>query len=183
MSFYNFISCEAKLPIPEEVLKEFPETKWDEVQFLNYDLYGLFSLEKFEISEDNLLYLRGEDGVIERQNITRSIVFWTSLSSNDYDYFLFFEALVFKGEAKEITFYKLEKVENAPRKQKEKALDEALEEYTRNQKKAQYKISLFFCSCAVFLLGLIRICLGGVMNLTFKMQKFLMKIFQINKGK
>ena len=168
----NFIFCERKLPIPEEVVKEFPELRWEDVEFLTNDL-GEFSLNEFEITEDGNLFLRRPNGTIEKQDFTGEVVFSTMQLSEDYDYVVFFKSLFFKGELKELTFKRLDKKENSLRKEQDKISNEALLLYQVKKNKIWFKFYSFYFNCVHFTLALVRVLLGSLINLTWRVQRII----------
>ena len=169
---FNFISCEKKMPIPQEVLEEFPAKKWEKVECITSDLYK-FHLQKFEITDDDKLFLMGQDGTIEKQDFTGEIVFSTMQLSEDYDYILYFKSLFFKGELKELTFKRLDKKENSLRKEQDKISNEALLLYQVKKNKIWFKFYSFYFNCVHFTLALVRVLLGSLINLTWRVQRII----------
>ena len=169
---FNFISCEKKMPIPQEVLEEFPAKKWEKVECITSDLYK-FNLQKFEITDDDKLFLMGQDGTIEKQDFTGEIVFSTMQLSEDYDYILYFKSLFFKGELKELTLEKLDKKENSLRIAYQETNEKIAIDYHKNKHKLVFKLCIFYLDCVSFVLSKIRTSLGFLINLTWKVQRLL----------
>lgn len=168
----NIIFCDKKLPIPQEVLGEFPEISWEQVQFLTNDL-NKFELQEFEITEDGNFFLKNPDGTIEKQDFTGEITFSTMQLSKDYDYIIYFKSLFFKGNLKELNFDKLEKKENSLRKNQEKRNDEMFSVYREKKGKMWFKFYSFYYNSVVFVFALIRLMLVELMNLTWKIQRII----------
>ena len=166
----NYISCYKKLPVPEEVAKEFPGILWEDMLFFTHDL-NKFSLEELEITDDDKLFLNNKDGTIEKQDFTGEIVFSTMQFSEEHDYILYFKALFFKGELKELNLDKLIKKENTFRKTLEKANNESLLLYEDKKNKTWFKIYSFYYKCVRFVLILTRLVLGVLIDLTFKIER------------
>ena len=168
----NFVFCDRKLPLPQEVIKEFPEIRWEEVEFLTNDL-NKFSLEKFEITEDGKLFLKRFNGTVEKQDFTGEIVFSTMQLSEDYDYIIYFKSLFFKGELKELTFEIFDKKENSLRKEHERTTNEAILLYQNNKNKIWSKIHFSYSYCVCLTFALVRVLLGFLINLTWKAQRII----------
>lgn len=166
----NYISCYKKLPVPEEILREFPGILWEDILFLTNDL-NRFSSEDFEITDDDKLFLKNKDGTIEKQDFTGEIIFSTAHLSEEYDYLLYFKVLFFKGQLKELSLEKLVKRENLFRKTLEKANDEIASLYEKNKNKTCFKIYSLYRKCARFVLILVRLVLEVLINLTFKIER------------
>jgi len=142
------------------------------VEFLTNDL-SKFSLQEFEITDDDKLFLRNPDGTLEKQNFTGEIAFSTLLLSDDHDYLIYLKALFFRGELKELNFEELNKKENGVRKKIEKINDEVVRDYEKNKEKIAVKLYYFYVRIVNFALGTTRILLGISINLTWKLQRFL----------
>lgn len=145
MLYPKFLTCEKPLPIPREILDSFPERKWNEVDFIffSYFFYG-DDLDKYEISEDGSIYQRGESGEITKKEITNELNFSTLLIGEEYDFFLSFKALFFKGELKELSLNEFKKTENRERKERDKKNIERISTAMKQTQKTYYKIFILY---------------------------------------
>ena len=137
----DYIICEHKLPIPEEVSNLIVNpVDWDEFEFHTYSFVASsdpWSFDKYTISSDGQLYkeiikkelaendagnldiIESYDG-IERQEYTGSLTFSALHLDKEYDFYLEFEGLFWKGDMKEIELLEWEKADNSQRKEIQK---------------------------------------------------------------
>ncbi len=124
----DYISVEKSLPIPEEYREIFSCSDLADKSFVTTSLPSA-SFRNFCISESGPLYLEdiefeesGEGKLkgIKRVDYTAEIDFGLTHVVGDTDYEIFFKALYFKGELKELSFLKVIKTNNEERVRKQK---------------------------------------------------------------
>jgi hypothetical protein len=173
------IICEHELSIPTDELEQDDEllfglVRWDELEFycfsngVEYEeaFLDVTEPEKFTISEDGLLYKHiikekhsEEDGElkveyiedgIEREEFTGEVVFGTLFQGKKHDYWIEFQALLWKGEAKEIDLTRYEKNSNAPRLEAKERIMQAVKEMSEPKQKNNLLIRCFGWSVYIF---------------------------------
>ena len=169
----DYIICEHKLPIPEEVSNLMVNpVDWDEFEFHTYSFAASsdpWSFDKYTISSDGQLYkeiikkelaendagkldvIESYDG-IERQEYTGSLTFSALHLDKEYDFYLEFEGLFWKGDMKEIE------------------LLDAIKESKAENNSILRKIKNWIYAPLSFILGLIRYVLGFIVKITWKIQ-------------
>ena len=187
----DYIICEHKLPIPEEVSNLMVNpVDWDEFEFHTYSFAASsdpWSFDKYTISSDGQLYkeiikkelaendagkldvIESYDG-IERQEYTGSLTFSALHLDKEYDFYLEFEGLFWKGDMKEIELLEWEKADNSQRKEMQKSLKDAIKESKAENNSILRKIKNWIYAPLSFILGLIRYVLGFIVKITWKIQ-------------
>jgi hypothetical protein len=183
------ITCEHELPVPSEItdLIVVP-VEWDEMEFHTYSFptSPALSFDKYSISEDGQLYkeiveteLVRKDGVIsveersdgiERLDYTGEILFSGLHLDEDYDFFLEFKALFWKGDMKELELEEWEKSDNKARKETQKELQKLVEKQNKKGHSMWKKILLPFYLVLSFIFGLLRWILGFIVKMTWKIE-------------
>ncbi len=188
----DYLVCEYELPIPEEVAELMVTTiDWDEAEFHTYSFIGSppLDFEKYTISSDGQLYkeiikkefarddkgsidiVESYDG-IERQEHTGAVVFSILHLDKEYDFYLEFEGLFWKGDMKEIQLLEWEKADNKKRKEIQKDLEKLVTKTKKNEKSLLKKIKTPIHAILALIFGLIRYTLGFIVRITWKVQNF-----------
>jgi len=188
MGMFDGIVCEYKLPLPED-LGELSEIGWGELEFQTKSLNN--TLSKYTIEDDGQIYEEKtkqkliedenspdkarieiiEDG-IEKNYFTGELIFYTYLPTKEYDYFIEFTALFWKGELKEIERTEWKKEENTERKEEEKKYED-LHKKLRKQAEDQTIFKKIIKTCVHIVTYCIRWILGFLVKLTWKLERWL----------
>ena len=188
MGMFDGIVCEYKLPLPKD-LAELSEINWNEFEFQTKSLGN--TLDKYTIEDDGQIYQEKtkqefiddpvhahggyiqitEDG-IEKSYFTGELVFYTRVPQEEYDYYIEFKALFWKGELKEIERTEWNKKDNSDRKEEEKRYKDLHEKITTELKEQGVfkKIKKTFIHSITHC---IRWSLGLLVNLTWKLERWL----------
>ena len=190
MGMFDYVICERALPIPQVVLDDCPDEKWDETQFQTKSLDSM--LEDYEISEDGTLYVhdyelrvhdqeqgpfgpkteRIDKGILE-QDFTGEIEFYGDFVGKENDHWLEFKALFWKGQLKELDLIKHEADDPAERIELEKMLTKQFDSMKKKHDSAWYKAWGFITLPVVFVLSAIRWFFGLIIKLTFTIQRWI----------
>ena len=185
MSLFDYIKSEYKLPIPQEVLEDLSDTDWEEVEFQTKSFDSGGSLDNYEISVDGSIYIETfkvkEGGGlldkvrtgIEKIDYTGELVFYTDLLSKDWDYWIEFKALFYKGELKEIELNEFEKNDPTERLKMEKMIKENFSEFLEQQNSWWYKIFYVVTLPIRLLLAIIKFILSSLVGLTMRIERWL----------
>lgn len=201
MSFNNLI-CEYPLPVPfdkfcEETKEDLKDVKWNELVFFTPSIVeewanNVNGFLNYTISEDGQLYrcitiretVLNEDGEgvekernegLERVNTTGEIAFGVSLLKENFDYSVYFNALFFKGDLKELSLNRWEKMENKKRKDLTKKYIELLRQDIQKKKRLFYKVFSFFRNGLSLAIGFIRWILSKVFYWLGEVQEIIMR--------
>lgn len=190
MGMFDYVICEKKLPIPQTVLDDCPDEKWDEIQFQTKSFDS--TLDDYEISEEGVLYIhdfelridegeqtafgpkteRIDKGILERE-YTGEIDFYGDFVGKENDHWLEFKALFWKGELKELSLSKHEQDDPQERIQLEKMLSDQFSQLKKKHDSFWYKILHWVMLPIVFVLSLVRWILGSIIKLTFTLQRWI----------
>ena len=137
----DLVLCEYELPLPEEVNSLEAPPEWDKLEFQTKSLLfpsfddpmtATFYVESYNISDDGQLYkedivrdlivdekgdyvLDEKDNGIVRLDYTGELSFFTIHFEKEYDYYIEFKTLFWKGELKELDLVEWKKEENKVR--------------------------------------------------------------------
>jgi hypothetical protein len=185
MSLFDYIKSEYKLPIPQEVLEDLSNTDWEEVEFQTKSLDSGGTLDNYEISIDGSIYIETfkvkEGGGlldkvrtgIEKIDYTGELIFYTDLLSKDWDYWIEFKALFYKGELKEIELNELEKNDPAERLKMEKMIKKNFSEFLEQRNSWWYKVFYVVTLPLRLLLAIIKFILSSLVGLTMRIERWL----------
>ena len=185
---YDIITCEYPLPLPEEAKDlEFPPN-WQTKAFQTKSFDSV--LMDYSIEEDGQIYrtvvdrelVQREDGTlkfeeidqgIERVDHTGEIKFYTVLLEDKFDYWVEFTALYWKGDLKEISLSKWEKMDNSERVEIESQTKKQLEKFEQKEKRPWQKFKRGITPLVRGALFLIRWPIGQIARLTWKIERWL----------
>ena len=183
MSLFDYVKSEYKLPLPQEVLDDLRDTDWEEVEFQTKS-FDWPTLDAYEISEEGSIYMEtykstGEGLLdrtrtgIEKIDYTGELIFYTDLMSKEWDYWIEFKALFFKGELKEIGLNELEKKDPKERLEMEKLIEENFSKFI-NRKNSRWNKALTIAMLPVrLLLAIIKWLLGLAVKLIWKAERWI----------
>lgn len=193
MGMFDYIYCEYPLPVSEieEQMDDVPN--WQEMEFQTKGLgkgYGGF-LDKYTIEDDGQIYLdkidkewhedeeTGEVSIreipsgVEKQEYTGELHFYGMHLDTDYDFFMEFKALFWKGELKEIYLEEYKKEDNKPRKEETKKIRDKIVSEEKKASGLSYKIMKIPKSIVFFLTRGVRLISGLVVNLTWRLERLI----------
>ena len=185
MGMFDGIVCEYKLPLPEE-LGELSKINWNEFEFQTKSLDN--TLDRYTIEDDGQMYKEEtkqklvedgekthieivEDG-IEKSYFTGELIFNTWVPQKEYDYYIEFKALFWKGELKEIERELWDKKDNSHRLEEEKRYEE-LHNKVLQQVKQQTLFKKIKKKCIYSITHCIRWLLGFLVKITWKLERWL----------
>jgi len=187
MKMLDVVICEYPLPLPEEAKNLNSPPAWDKVQFQTNSIVGRdmgdtffgglidsYTIEDdgqiykdvlerdYEVDEDGYSFIHEKNNGIEKVDFTGDLIFNTTLEEEEYDYWVEFSALFWKGELKEIKLNKWEREDNSGRLEARKKMMNAISQKKELEESNAYKIKEFFKKpvrlifyAVKFLLGLI----------------------------
>ena len=182
MSLFDYVKSEYKLPLPEEVREDLCDTDWEEVEFQTKS-FDWPALDVYEISEDGSIYMetynRTGEGLLDRTrtgiekiDYTGELIFYIDLMSKEWDYWIEFKALFFKGDLKEIELHELEKKNPEERLEMEKLIKDNLSKFVE-QKNSRWHKALSIAMLPVrLLLATIKWLLGLAVKLVWKAERW-----------
>ena len=185
---FDFIKCEYPLPLPEEAKELKNSPVWSEIEFQTKNLRGL--LEIYTIEEDGQFYrellkrelVNSENGFteileqesgIEKQELTGEVFFHTLHMEEDYDYFISFLALFWKGELKELTLGEWKREDNKERLENEKKFNQAINCKLHREKKWWHKPYNLYKSLVSLFFYIIKYILGCFIKLCWKIERWI----------
>tara|TARA_Y100000310_G_C20483278_1_gene715718 strand:+ start:167 stop:754 length:588 start_codon:yes stop_codon:yes gene_type:complete len=169
MSLFDTIKCDYALPLPDftkEDMEELGKIDWTEQEFQTKSLDNLMST--YSIEEDGRMYVEKNEFIedsdsdtgfsskslgIERVDYTGEIEFYNILMGKNYDYWIEFKALFWKGDLKEMDLVKFDKENNEERVKAQRDFQKEINNF--QDKKHKWWFSLY---------ALYRRCLSGVMR-------------------
>tara|TARA_Y100000310_G_scaffold146412_1_gene145727 strand:+ start:2277 stop:2843 length:567 start_codon:yes stop_codon:yes gene_type:complete len=134
MTLFDTVICDYPLPLPDFTEEELEDinsgtegwTSWNEVEWQTKDMSGM--LDQYTIEDDGQIYLRptnwtGKDdkaslpkeGDLEKFEKTTEINFYQMFMGQEYDYWIEFKAIIWKGELKELELIEFKKEDNSDR--------------------------------------------------------------------
>ena len=99
--------------------------------------------------------------------------FFHLFMKDDYDYFIQFTALFWKGDLKELNLDSWSKEDNSDRKEIQESIKKACVKSTAKRKKWYASPLGFYRTCVRFICSRIRLVLGWKIDLILKIEKFL----------
>ena len=186
---FDYVKCDYSLPLPEDISElSHPPSDWSEVEFQTKSLYNL--LETYTIEEDGQIYkeevdrefVSNERGVLTLDETVKGIIkvehtgeidFYQVFMEEEYDYWIEFKALIWKGELKEICLKDFKKECNSKRKEAEAKVQELLDEANKKQIKKEQPLRKLLTGFVKKTMILIRWVLNKKIQLTFKIERWL----------
>ena len=166
----NFIVVEDILTyIPEEHSKTLEDVDWGNTSFTTFSICDTGMLE-YEITTDGFFYVTKEDGSLEKLDYTGEIEFSALIPSSDKDYELYFKALFFKGDLKNLNFEKMDELDSSSREEAKEKIMGMIKAREERANKWWYKFYVFYIKCVIFVFSLIRWVLGGIIKLCWLIQ-------------
>jgi len=164
MGMFDEIVVHRKLPLPKQLPDELRDVKWKEVVFqtkclenclTHYKIAvnGKLYAQKFDDEGNVFAYnaffdAKKKDAAMFWKNMPppASINFYTTFQEKEFDYWISFIAFFDQSSSKlaEIRLDQFDKEDNAPRKEKQKRLDEKAAANNKFYKKFIYKIYNIF---------------------------------------
>jgi hypothetical protein len=159
MGMFDTVICEYPLPLPNEAKELKSPPNWDKVEFQTKSMGGFMEaytieddgqiykdvLERdYEIDEHGDSFIHEKNNGIEKVEFTGDLVFYTSHTEDEYDYWVEFSALFWKGELKEINLKEWKREDNSGRVEAREKMLEAVAEQKRIKNSKIYKIKELF---------------------------------------
>jgi hypothetical protein len=196
MGLIDHLICEYPLPVPEDLKGELSVEDWSNVEFQTQSFAHSYSIDAFshsvtytiesdgQIYKNNIEieYTEGEDGSvdvkesdkgIERVDYTGEILFASLFKKEDYDHYLEFSALVWKGDLKELNFKSHEKQENTKRIEIEKRFKEVVNKVYSVKKTWYTPFINIYKKCVRFICSSIRFVFTLIIKLFWKIERLL----------
>jgi hypothetical protein len=193
MSF-DYLTCEYPLPLPVDEEHNLEGIDWSEFEFqTNAFLLSkdneeeLFGIDAYSIDSDGEIYRRVVDrhyeedshGLldikeefkgVERVNYTGELTFNGLHSHDEYDYFLEFKALFWKGDLKELLLADWKKEDNSDRVAAQKALEQKFKKALDGESSLLKRCWNKLVRIPLFL---VRYVLATLMKLSYALEKLL----------
>ncbi len=186
MSLYDTVICDYPLPLPhldKEDLEDIKTDKdwkgWQSVEWQTKDMGSM--LDVYTIEDDGQIYLRGtqwvqdedggveaEEGDLEKYERTAEINFYQLFMGKEYDHWVEFKAIVWKGELKELELVEYKKEDNSERVEMQKKVMEQIKKGESHGK--LYKAYKYLVSTP---LHMIRVIMGHIISATIKAERWL----------
>ena len=183
------VTCEYALPISGCLTEIIDPPDWQEVDFQTDSFFspqkGLF-IDDYTISEDGQLYkeiverevtetesgfdeIKEKNKGIEKQDYTGEINLYGIHLEEEYDFYVTFKALFWKGDLKELLLDQCDKNDNSKRKESQLKLKEQMKEMQK-EKKEQSVVLSFLKNILILFLFLIRWVFGGIVRFVWKIE-------------
>jgi len=184
MGLFDYVKSEYKLPIPQEVLDDLQDTEWEEVEFQTKSFGYDGNLDSYEISEEGLIYIEtykhtGE-GILDRTrtgiekiDYTGELIFYADFTSKEWDYWVEFKALFFKGELKEINLSELEKKDPGDRIEMEKMIKKNFSNFVDRLNSPWRKALLIIIIPTQIVLAVAKWFLGLLVQAIWKIERWI----------
>ena len=183
MSLFDYVKSEYKLPLPQEVVDDLSDTDWDEVEFQTKS-FDWPTLDAYEISEEGSIYMevynRTGEGLLDRTrtgiekiDYTGELIFYTDLMSKEWDYWIEFKALFFKGELKEIELNELEKKDPKEREEMEELIQKNFSKFVEQRNSRWRKLLTVAAFPIRLLLAITKWLLGLAIKLVWKAERWI----------
>ena len=189
----DFVLCEYELPLPKEAEALDPPPDWGNLEFQTKSFLNAFDerdfyIDKYNISEDGQLYkddvkrefVLNEDGGValdEKENgiirvdFTGRLDFWTIHLDKEYDYYVEFATLFWKGDLKEIDLKEWKREDN---KQRLEAHKQFSEQVSKAIKRGDSKIYSVYKKIINYFFGLTRWFFGWIIKLAWMLERWLL---------
>jgi|LULG01.1.fsa_nt_gb hypothetical protein len=185
---YDIVTCEYPLPLPEEVRKLGLSPDWSAEEFQTKSFDKL--LTNYSIEDDGQMYrtvidrnlVQDESGElkvemveqgIERVEYTGEVKFYTVFLKSEFDYWIEFIALYWKGDLKEMKLSKWEKMDNSDRVEIENLSKKQIEEYEKKQKRPWNKFKRKIFPLVRGILSLVRWPINYLAKLIWRIERWL----------
>ena len=189
MGMFDYVKCDYPLPVSEEFSELSSPPNWPEIEFQTKSLFN--SLEVYTIEEDGQIYkeeverdfVSNEKGVLTLDETVKGIIkveytgeidFYHLHAEGDYDYWIEFRALVWKGELKELWLKEFHKESNLRRKEVEAQVEELLKQSEKEKKREQKLSRKVLVYLVRNLMFLIRWPISKIVTLTWKIERWLL---------
>lgn len=141
------------------------------------DFYAEKTIISQEVDEDGKIQIKEKDGGIEKKEFTGEIYFTTDFFGDEktnldsgFDYGFTFQALLYKGEVKELNFYEYNKNDNKERKRMLEIMTNISEKQLRKETNLIYKIIHYLFLPFTFVLLIPYNILGRIILLINKVE-------------
>jgi len=187
---FDTVTCQYPLPFPEEANQLAAAPDWETVEFQtkSFDCF----LDIYSIEEDGQIYkevvdrdlARSEEGAliinetqkgIEKVEFTGEVVFYAMHLEPDFDYWVEFKALFWKGDLKEMELSKWERQDNAQRTQVLDDFNKQALQRKEDKQKWWYSARETYFKIIKLIMFSIRWPIGLIANLTWKMEGWLLR--------
>ena len=128
--------------IPDEYSGKLKGVNWEEVNFTTFSICESSMLD-YEITSEGDIYIR-EGSLLEKSDYTGDIEFHSLITKEDTDLEVSFNALFFKGELKEFSLKECKEKDQAPRKEAQEKIMEAVRLEAGRKKRWWYKTLTFY---------------------------------------
>tara|TARA_Y100001938_G_scaffold140893_1_gene209809 strand:- start:1941 stop:2534 length:594 start_codon:yes stop_codon:yes gene_type:complete len=197
MGMFDTVICEYPLPLPDEAKELNSPPNWDKVLFqtksIGVDEGGFFGgvMDSYTIEDDGQFYkdvlerdwetdeygnsfIEERNNGIEKVEFTGDLVFYTMHEEDEYDYWVEFSALFWKGELKEIKLKEWKREDNSSRLETHSKMKKALEAQKKLKNSKEYKIKEFFKKPVRFVFDLVKFILGSFVRLIWWLEQKLL---------
>ena len=181
---FDYLKCEYELPLTEEIKEELPQQDWAEVNFQTKSLDC--AMDEISIEDDGQIYIKQykryfdekgqmveKDTGIEKMDWSGELRFYFDFVKDEYDIWLEFKALVWKGELKEIELLSYQKIDNEHRIELQQEIEKKLKESEAKKETWWWKPFKIWCSIVRIPLFVARWSLGLLVRLTWKIERWL----------
>ena len=199
MGMFDYVVCDYKLPLTDSQLSQLEDkVDWEnmEWQTKSFDC----ALDHYSIEDDGQLYRQIieyvevetendstglEEGQvfgapfktvekgIERVDWTGEVIFYNMIIDKEYDYWIEFKCLFWKGDLKEIDLLEFKKEDNHERKEIQQKMNSKVLAIQSRHNKWWHPIYNVWAKCVKFVLFIIRYLIGLVANLSWKIERWL----------
>jgi hypothetical protein len=186
MGLFDTVICDYPLPLPEFTEEDLEDINageegnidWNEVEWQTKDMGNM--LDVYSIEDDGQIYLRptdwlqnegsvsAEEGELEKFEKTAEIIFYNIILGKEYDHWIEFKALVWKGELKELDLVEHKKDDNSDRIEMQNAIKEQV-----NKVKSKGKIYRAYRYVALKPLEIVRLIMSLIIGLTIRVERWL----------
>ena len=196
VGMFDTIICDYPLPLPDEVKELKSPPAWDKIQFQTKSLsisegpFGGF-LDSYTIEDDGQIYKDvlerdyevDEDGFssvyernngIEKVDYTGNLVFYTDIQEEEYDYWVEFSALFWKGELKEIKLNEWKREDNSSRLEAHEKMMSALNKQKELKNSKSHAVKELAKSPIRFIFHIIKFLLGLLVRFVWWLERKLL---------
>jgi|10_taG_2_1085330.scaffolds.fasta_scaffold00396_29 hypothetical protein len=197
MSLFDTIICEYPLPLPEfseEELEDMSEGEggegkeinWVEFEWQTKDLGNM--LDSYTIEEDGQIYGRKTDWVddedsptgvsikdgneLEKYEKTAEINFYNIILGKEYDHWIEFKAIIWKGDLKELDLVEYKKEDNEDRREYVKRIHEQMDELSDREKKWGFLYKVYRL-CLVGPIQILRYIAGVILQIISRIERWM----------
>lgn len=195
MGMFDTVICEYPLPLPDEVKELESPPNWEKVQFqtksldtgssrdLIAGLMDSYTIEddgqiyrdvierNHEVDEEGLSLINERNNGIEKVEFTGDLVFYTLHQENEYDYWIEFSALFWKGELKEIKLKEWKRKDNSTRLEARDKITKALKKQEELQDSKTHKIKELIKKPISFIFYIIKFLLGLIIRVIWWLER------------